>query len=193
MSVQNEVAFFDISDKWAILLFPRIDREALCKIHLKTEAFDLAHGKKTWQLEKNSKITACCSLWYGKNTNGRKILFIKSAYCKDWRYFLVHESTPSLFMSIIFRHIWPKIGLWCDNDKFWNMKHLRHSNRADIWTIPQKIIFFLLVGYVISWDLSNDHVEGEGSIWPRGSSGMDTPIWPPPPPSSSASSFGWVP
>ena len=144
MAVQSEVAFFwHFPDKWAILLFPGIDREALCKIHLKTEAFDLALGKKTWQLEKNSKITACCSLWYGKNTNGRKILFIKSAYCKDWRYFLVHESTPSLFMSIIFRHIWPKIGLWCDNDKFWNMKHLRHSNRADIWTIPQKInVFF---------------------------------------------------
>ena len=63
MSVQNEVAFFlRFPDKWAILLFPGIDREALCKIHLKTEAFDLAPGKKTWQLEKNSKITACCSL-----------------------------------------------------------------------------------------------------------------------------------
>ena len=54
--------FLTFPDKWAILLFPGIDREALCKIHPKTEAFDLALGKKTWQLEKNSKITACCSL-----------------------------------------------------------------------------------------------------------------------------------
>ena len=57
-----KLLFLRFPNKWAILLFPGIDREALCKIHLKTEAFDLAPGKKTWQLEKNSKITACCSL-----------------------------------------------------------------------------------------------------------------------------------
>ena len=115
VSSEWSCVFWRFYDKWAILLFPGIDREALCKIHLKTEAFDLAPGKKTWQLEKNSKITACCSLWYGKNTNGGKILFIKSAYCKDYRYLLVHESPTRFFMSNIFK------------EKFWDMEHLRQA------------------------------------------------------------------
>ena len=54
-------------------------------------------------------------------------------------------------------------------------------NRANVWTFPQKInVFLLLVSYFIFGVLSNEHVEGEGSIWPRGSSGMDAPIWPSP-------------